>query len=75
MPMSFPTIEHVARAAEMHGFRKQNTGEADDAYRTAVADHVATRDAVESMEIRTGMGWDKWDDNQKREYLIRAMAR
>ena len=75
MPMSFPTITHVKRAAKMHNFREMLPDESEGEYRAAVADHVQAIDSIEGHEIRTGKGWDKWSDVEIRDMLRRNMAR
>jgi hypothetical protein len=72
MPMDFPDMRSLIEAAEVHKFRKPNEGESEIQYRQALADHVSTRDPVESEEIRNGCGWDKFNDGQKRAMLGRA---
>ena len=74
MPRSFPTIEHVQRAAYSHGFREMRQGETEDQYRAAVADHVQSRDLVESMEIRTGKGWNAFSEIENLQMILGAFA-
>lgn len=74
MPMSFPTMDHLMRAAEVHDFRQPRDGEREADYRQALADHVAPRDFIESHEIRTGKGWDQWNDAEGRDMLRRKGA-
>lgn len=64
MPMDFPDMNSLIDAAEVHGFREPKEGETEESYRNALADHVAPRDHLESEEIRTGKGWDKWSDEE-----------
>lgn len=71
MPMSFPTMDSLRRAAEVHKFRPPIDAEAERDYRNALADHVASRDFIESQEIRTGKSWDQWDDDEKKDTLRR----
>ncbi len=71
MPMNFPDMKSLQRAAELHKFREIQEGEGEEEYREALADHVVSRDPVESGEIRYGVGWDQWTDQQKRDHLIR----
>lgn len=75
MPMSFPDMESLVQAAEVHKFRQLNEGETEAAYRTALADHVQGIDLVESMEIRTGKGWDQWDVDESRELVARGFEK
>jgi hypothetical protein len=72
MPMDFPDMKSLVYAAEVHRFRKPDKGETEIAYRNALADHVSTRDLIESEEIRNGCGWDKWNKGQKKALLGRA---
>jgi len=71
MPMSFPNMDSLKAAARDHRFRQPADGEREADYRAALADHVASRDFVESQEIRTGKGWDKWNKDEKRDMLRR----
>lgn len=75
MPMSFPTMESLKRAAEVHKFRQPNIGEEESDYRSALANHVTPIDFVESQEIRTGKGWDKFDEGDRADLLIRSFLR
>ena len=63
--MDFPDMKSLIDAAEVHKFRSVNKSESEDAYRMALAKHVRDRDRIESFEIQFGIGWDKWDKNQK----------
>jgi hypothetical protein len=71
MPMDFKDLESLVRAAKCHHFRDKKKEETEKEYRTALADHVAPRDFIESEEIRNGIGWDKWNDTQKDFMLLR----
>ena len=71
MPMSFPNMESLIQAAEVHKFRASTPKESEEEYRTALADHVAGIDFIESEEIRTGKGWDQWDEGE----IERALSR
>ena len=70
--MDFPDLESLKRCAEVHKFRQLNENETEEEFREALADHVQPRDFVESEEIRNKVGWDKWDDEQKKGGLRRA---
>lgn len=59
MPMDFPDLKSLERAAKDHGFRNKITKESEDEFRTALANHVAPIDFIESEEIRNKVGWDK----------------
>ena len=72
MPMSFPDMASLRRAAEVWKFREPNEGETEAEYRAGLADFVIMKDPVESMEIRTGKGWNEWNDPEKREALRRT---
>lgn len=69
MPMDFPNMDSLKKAAKVHGFRQPNNDEAEEEYRTSVADHVAPIDKVESYEIRFKVGWDKWSEDQSRQSI------
>lgn len=83
MPMDFPDLKSLKRAAKVHGFRdfqdkhffRNNIGcvETEEEYREALANHARSHDAIESDEIRYGIGWDRWSDEQKRASLMRGI--
>jgi len=72
MPMSFPDLKSLEMAAEVWKFRQKTDAESEEEYRTALADHVQPKDLVESMEIRTSVGWDRMSDGQNRDMLKRS---
>jgi len=72
MPMSFPDMESLEIAAEVWGFRKIIDDETEIQYRTALADFVQDKDVVESMEIRSGKGWDEFSEGDNRATLAIA---
>ena len=72
MPMDFPDLESLKFAAKVHRFREINEGEPEAVYRDALADHVRPIDLIESEEIRNGVGWDKWSQEQSLALLQRA---
>lgn len=69
MPISFPDMQSLVRAAKCWEFRERHEGESEADYREALADHVLLRDRVESMEIRTGKGWDQFSEAEKAQML------
>lgn len=69
MPMDFPDMNSLKRTAEVHKFRQPKLDESEKDFREALADHVKPRDMIESFEIRFGVGWDKWNDEQKQQSL------
>lgn len=71
MPKDFPDMNSLKRCAECHDFRGPNTGESEDEYRSALADHVQPRDYIESLEIRNKVGWNKFSDDQNKDMLRR----
>ncbi|KKM04155.1 hypothetical protein LCGC14_1767070 [marine sediment metagenome] len=71
MPIDFPDMKSLERAARIHKFRDINDGESEDNYRTALADHVLPKDRVESEEIRNKVGWDRFTDEQNMAMLRR----
>ena len=75
MPMDFPDMKSLECAAECHGFHKPNDGETEAEYRSALADHVEPIDLVESMEIRSGHGWDKFSKGENMIMLMRSAMR
>ena len=60
MPVQF-TDERLSRYAEMVGLSRL-PDESQGKFRDRVADFVDERDPVEAHEIRTGKGWNQWDD-------------
>ena len=74
MPMSFPEMNDLLAAAEIHKFRLPNDGETEAEFREALADHVKPIDFIESQEIRTGKGWDQWNDEDKKDMFRRSGA-
>jgi hypothetical protein len=75
MPMSFPDMKSLERAAENWKFRPREIHETEAEYRSALADFVQANDLVESMEIRTGKEWDKFNDQENKEMLLRKHGR
>lgn len=73
MPMDFPDMNSLKSAARVHKFREPLENEPEIDYRTALANHVAPRDFIESEEIRNGRGWDQWDEGQKKALLGRRL--
>jgi len=74
MPMDFPDLDSLKRAAEIHKFREYHEeSESEDEYREALADHVETIDMIEGQEIRNKVGWDKFTPQQNINTLKRAM--
>lgn len=72
MPMDFPDMKSLERCAEGWRFRKPNEGETEAEFRTALADFVASKDFVESCEIRNKVGWDRFTDRQNLDMLRRS---
>ena len=73
MPMSFPDREAVEMAAVTWKFRAPDPHETDVQYRKALADFVQPMALIESMEIRTGKGWDDFTDAENKEMLLRSI--
>lgn len=74
MPMSFPDMRSLENAARVHNFRQPNEGEEESDYREALANHVKGIDLVESMEIRTGKGWNAFDETDNALMLLHAFG-
>ena len=72
MTMDFPDMNSLKLAAKVHGFRMPNLNEPEEEYREALADYVFPRDIIESQEIRTGHGWDKFTGPEKTDMLLRT---
>lgn len=75
MPMDFPDMKSLEFAAKCHKFRKPNEGETEPEYRNALANHVEPIDLIESMEIRSSVGWDKFSEQDNLNMLARSFAR
>jgi hypothetical protein len=74
MPMDFPDLKSLERAAEVWQFRSRRENETEEQYREDLADFVQTKDFIESMEIRKGKGWDKFSEADNLEMLRRRMS-
>ena len=70
MPMDFPDLNSLERAAKIWKFRYKGPGESLDSYRASLADYVSKKDIIEGHEIRTGKGWDEWTENEKTALLL-----
>ena len=44
-------------------------------YRMALSDHVWDKDKIESWEIRTGHGWDKFTELEKSVFLLKSLMK
>lgn len=75
MPRSFPDMNSLENAARVHKFRQPHEGEDESDYRHALANHVKGIDLVESMEIRSGKGWDAFDEVDNALMLLQAFDR
>jgi len=64
-------MRSLINAAKVHEFRGPSAIETEGHYRQALADHVKSRDLIESEEIRNGSGWDKWSEEHMRALLDR----
>ncbi len=73
MPMSFPGLQDLIHAAEIWKFRGVNKDETEADYRVALADHVQSESLIESMEIRTGHGWDQFTEEESRDMVVRGI--
>lgn len=74
MPMSFPDLNSLKLAAQVHKFRNIQKGESEDAYRNALADYVQSRDLIESCEIRNKVGWNQFTNAQNRDMALRGIS-
>lgn len=74
MPMNFPDLKSLIRAAEMWKFREIEPEETEDNYRNALADFVEPKDVIEAQEIRNKVGWDKWNKLQRIDLFVRRIA-
>ncbi len=67
MPMTFDSFESVQPLAKYLKLREPLPNESLEDYRNFVADHDP--DKVEAMELRSGRGWDKFTEKDKRDLL------
>lgn len=72
MPRNFPDLSSLERAAKSWNFRGKHADEDEAAYRRQLADHVQPKDLVESMEIRTGHGWDQFNPEEQLDMVQRS---
>lgn len=75
MPRDFPDMNSLKSAAKVHNFRQPNNGESEAEYRSALASHVEPIDFIESCEIRTSKGWDKFSEADNMDMLSRSFTR
>jgi len=71
-PMSFPDMDSLIMAAEVHKYRKPYPAEKEEQYRALLANHVESIDMIEAHEIRTGKGHDEWNKQEARQLLRRS---
>lgn len=71
MPMDFPDMNSLKRAAGLWKFRQPNDGESESDYRFSLANFVESQDYVESLEIRNKVGWDRFSEDQNKDTLRR----
>lgn len=71
--MDFPDMKSLEGCAKVHKFRKPNKDEKEEQFRSALADFVATKDFIESEEIRNKVGWDKFSKKQNEHMIIRKV--
>ena len=71
MPMDFPDMKSLLMAARIHKFRTPHENESEAEYRELLADHASKNDFLESEEIRYGIGWDRFTDEQNLASLKR----
>lgn len=69
MPMSFPDMRSLISTARVFKFRQPNTDETEADFRIALHNHVKPIDRIESFEIKFGVGWNEWTDEQKLESI------
>lgn len=67
MPMTFDSFESVQPLAEYLHLREPFPDESLEDYRCFVADNDP--DIVEAMELRSGRGWAKFTEKDKRDLL------
>jgi hypothetical protein len=64
MPITFDS-KTLLEQGKIH-FREIKEGDSISEYRNAYADHMEPIDLIESHEIRTGRGWNKWTEEDKK---------
>lgn len=75
MPMDFPDMRSLVMAAEVWKFRSPAEDESEESYRAALADFVRDKDIIESQEIRTRKGWNRWGAKEGRDLLKKCSER
>lgn len=70
MPMDFPDMRSLERAAEVHKFRDPLPEESETNFRQALHEHVLPIDRVESFEILFGIGCNKWTERQRMQSMF-----
>jgi hypothetical protein len=74
MDMDFLDLRSLLDAAEVHKFRQPKPGENTEQYREALADHVKNIDFIQSEEIRSGHGWEKFSSMEKFKLMARRLT-
>ena len=74
MPMNFPDMKSLMRCAEVWKFRQPHGGEKEADYRRELAKFVLPSDPVEAGEIKTGKGWDLWNESEKLDNVIDILS-
>ena len=75
MPRSFPTFDSLKQHAKDTGFREPLLCETEQQFRMALADYIQPKDMIESMEIRTGKGWDQFSPEDEAATLATLFAK
>lgn len=70
MPMSFPDLASLRRLCDYPERVPYREGETEVEYRERCA-VWSKDDFVQAHEIRTGKGWDEWNDVQNTDLLKR----
>ncbi len=76
MPMSFPDLKTLRVRYDRENSVPYKDGETEADYREQCAVYMETvwKDHVEAHEVRTGKGWDQWNQVQQTDLLKRKIG-
>lgn len=72
MPMNWPDLASLRASFDHPKGLPYQEGESEAEYRErcAVWSEKKWNDHVQAHEIRSGKGWDKWDDRERKQFLL-----
>mgnify|MGYP001586779996 CR=1 FL=1 len=76
MPMDFPDLAALRRSFDLPAALPYKEGETEAEYRErcAVWSEQKWNDHIQAHEIRTGKGWDQWNQTQQTELLKKKLG-